>query len=159
MSIFISPCLQEKDRGVSGSLRSSFNHTIITAKAGMGKRARSWGVGGSEWTKEEEVGTKTLLQLMSVSSVPEAAGLTGQHDLAERSGIGQSAGVWVGVGWALGHLDQRLWSFGKAVSRGRYLERPGEGRLAGAQGLPSWVPGPRMEAVAMVMRSQVMVGL
>lgn len=42
-----------------------------------------------------------------------------------------------GGGEGSGHLDQRLWSFGKAVSRGRDLERPREGRLAGAQGLPS----------------------
>lgn len=105
----------------------------------MGKGQGAGGVGGcGEWTKEEEVGTKTLLQLKSVSSVPEAAGLTGWHNLAERDGIRQSTGVWGrgGVGCGLGHPDQRLWSFGKAVSRGRDVERSGEGRLAGAQGLP-----------------------
>lgn len=62
MSIFISPCLQEKDRGVSGSLRSGFNHTIITAEERVGKKGEELGgvagVGG-EWTEEEEVGTKT----------------------------------------------------------------------------------------------------
>lgn len=66
MSIFISLCLQEKDRGVSGSLRSSFNHTVITAKerAGAGgeegRGAGAAGVGG-EWTEEEEVGTRTAV--------------------------------------------------------------------------------------------------
>lgn len=63
MSIFISLCLQEKDRGVSGSLRSGFNHTIITAEERVGKKGEELGGGaagvGGEWTEEEEVGTKT----------------------------------------------------------------------------------------------------
>ena len=45
MSIFISPCLQEKDRGVSGSLRSGFNHTIITAEERVGKKGEELGGG------------------------------------------------------------------------------------------------------------------
>ena len=45
MSIFISLCLQEKDRGVSGSLWSGFNHTIITAEERVGKKGEELGGG------------------------------------------------------------------------------------------------------------------
>lgn len=49
MSIFISPCLQEKDRGVSGSLWSGFNHTIITAEERVGKKGEELGRGRPGW--------------------------------------------------------------------------------------------------------------
>lgn len=100
--LFSSPRVYRKKTEVSTVLCGAASITpqlLPRGGWGKGQGAGGW---GREWTKEEEVGTKMLLQLKSVSSVPEAAGLTGWHDLAERNGIRQSAGVWGGVGWGGG---------------------------------------------------------
>lgn len=59
--LFSSPRVYRKKRGVSGSLRSGFNHTIITAEERVGEKGQELGAAGvgGEWTEEEEVGTKT----------------------------------------------------------------------------------------------------
>lgn len=80
---------------------------------------------GGEWTEEEEVGPKQLLPLKFLS-VPETARLAGIEQFGRIEWDRNSAEDqgW-GGGWGWGHLDQRLWSFGKAVPRGKDLETSG----------------------------------
>lgn len=93
MSIFISLCLQEKDRGVSGSLRSSFNHTVITAKeraggGGGGKKGEELGRPGWEESgpRRKRWGPEQL-SLLKCVSVPEAARLAQIEQFGRIEGI------------------------------------------------------------------------
>lgn len=88
---------------------------------------------GGEWTEGKRWAPEQLPPL-KFSSVPEPARLARMEQFGRMEWDRDSAGS--GQGWERGHLGRRLWAFGKAASRGRDLETPGEGRLAGAQGLP-----------------------
>lgn len=95
---------------------------------------------------------------LTCSSVPRLPASPGPSNLAGLSGVRtrlESGGGGGGEGtWTRGPCP-----LGKQHPEGGIWRHPGKGRLAGAQGLPCLVPGPRREAVAMVTGRQVMVGL
>lgn len=91
---------------------------------GAGGGGQELGAGVQETgPKRKRWGPKQLLPL-PFSLVPEAARFAQTEQFGRIERDPNSAG---GRGWGRGHLDQRLWSLGKAVSRGRDLETPGKG--------------------------------
>lgn len=162
MSIFISPCLQEKDRGVSGSLRSGFNHTIITVGERVGEKGEElgggWGGGrvdrGGRGGNQSSCGrlnfSHPFSQGCQVSPEIEQFGRI-EWDRPTRPG-GGGADVEVK---APGPPPLVLWV--SSVQR-KGFRKAGRGKLGWSPRAPRLGPMAKERGVAMVMGRQVLVG-